>query len=58
MKNILSMLIFKKGQDLEWSSIYGFSSTSCSGWISSLDNELLHNTVEACVVIVTCETKK
>ena len=58
MKNILLKQIFKRGQDLEWSSIDGISSTSCSCWISSLNNELLHNTMECCVVIVTCQTEK
>lgn len=39
--------------DPEWSPIDGLSSCSCSCWISSLNDEILHHSVKDCAIIVT-----
>ncbi len=44
--------------DLEWSAVDGLSTCSCSSGISPLNDELTHNSVKYCSIIVTSREEK
>jgi len=37
-------------------SIYGLSTMTCASWISTLDDEVMNQTMENCTIVVALET--